>query len=306
MTGSRARRVERHLVVGLGELVWDHFPRGARLGGAPANVAYHAAALGDHGVVASRVGDDAPGRAAADQLERHGVDTSALQVDPDRPTGTVEVALDQGEPRFAIDAAGAWTGCAWTPAWEALLRHARVVCYGSLLQAFPTGRALLRRARAAAPHATWLLDLNLRPPFDSPQAIDAALAAATALKLSEQELATLADHLGQAPDHLCRWLVQTRGLDAVAVTRGARGAALITPDSSAEHPGHPAAGGDAVGAGDAFTAALAHHLLRGSPAARALDAANHYAAHVASCEGAMPAAPQTVLERVRAGVTTKR
>jgi fructokinase len=81
---------------------------------------------------------------------------------------------------------------------------------------------------------------------------------------------------------------------AVAVTRGARGSLLLTPGGHHDHPGHAVetAGGDSVGAGDAFTAALAHHLARGHGPARASQAANRLAAHVASRPGAMPGLPR--------------
>jgi fructokinase len=281
-------------VVGLGELLWDCFPDGRqRLGGAPANVAYHAAALGDGALLATRVGRDPAGDRALSWLADRGVDVSVAQRDPRRPTGTAQVTLDRGQPRFAIDPAGAWAWPQWTPRWARALARAQVVCYGTLMLCGEAGREVLRRARAASgPDALWLLDLNLRPGFDGQQALDAALAAANAVKLSEQEAYELGRRLGQrdAPG----WLLRRPGMRAVAVTRGARGSLLLTPGGHHDHPGHAVetAGGDSVGAGDAFTAALAHHLARGHGPARASQAANRLAAHVASRPGAMPGLPR--------------
>jgi len=287
---------QQYTVVGLGEVVWDVFSNQRRLGGAPANVAYHAAALGDKAVLASRVGQDALGQEALELLSRRGVDVSAVQQDRQFPTGTVQVTLDaQGQPSYVIDGAAAWAHPQWTPCWSGLIRRASVVCFGTLLQSSAPGREVLRRAREACSAGTvWLLDLNLRPPFDAAPALDAALDAATVVKLSQEEAVALSQHLGVKD--AATWLVQQGGKDLVAVTRGQRGSLLITRDGSHTHPGYPLGStrGDPVGAGDAFTAALAHHLVRGHPPGRINGAANLYAAHVASCEGAMPLLPAAV------------
>lgn len=292
MTTMDRPSTRRRTIVGLGEIVWDLFADGRRLGGAPANVAYHAAMLGDRGVVVSRVGDDEPGRAAVELLQQRGLDTSAIQIDRQRPTGRVSVQLNP-EPCFTIDDQAAWTAPQWSASLERLLAGADLVCFGSLLQSFAAGRELLRRARRAAGHAIWLLDLNLRPPLTTAHAVDAALVAAHVLKLSEDEHQQLSRHLGVS--NAAAWLLQEWGLRAVAITRGARGSKLITPAGALEYPGCAAAsGGDAVGAGDAFTAALAYHMVRAHPLQAAQAAANRYAAFVASRHGAMPEIPAGV------------
>jgi fructokinase len=305
---------ERYLVVGLGELLWDLFPDrgGRRLGGAPANVAYHSAVLGDHGVVASRVGTDEPGREALQALEQRGVETCLIQLDTGRPTGTARVTLGSGpEPAFEIDATAAWTAPVWTQQWEAAIRRADVLCFGTLLCSMPAGRDLVERATAAVPdHALRVLDLNLRPPFDRPEAIDAALACADIVKLSEEELDTLGKLRGVA-DAAAHLLSSRSRVRAVAVTRGPRGSLLYTEEGQDEHPGHaiddPERGHDPVGAGDAFTAALVHHLVRGHAPGRANAAANRYASFVASRAGAMPDLPEQLRREVvqpRAGPET--
>ena len=278
------------LIVGLGELVWDLFPDGNRLGGAPANVCYHATVLGNRGVLATRVGQDDLGDQALTLLGQKGLDTSAVQRDPDLPTGTVKVTFRHGDPAYDIDAAAAWSALQWTPAWEALLARADALCFGSVLQTTAPGREVLARAaQAMPPHALRLCDLNLRPPLDTHQAISAALAAATVVKLSEEEAAELGrrHHVADAPG----WLLSEFGLRAVAVTRGRRGSLLRTPLGQWDHPGVPTdtSAGDPVGAGDAFTAALAHNLLRDQTPEQTLAHANRHAARVASQRGAMPA-----------------
>lgn len=311
---------DRYVVVGLGELLWDQFlDRGQRrLGGAPANVAYHAAALGDYGVVASRVGTDEPGREALQTLEQRGVDTSLVQIDTGRLTGTARVTLSTStsaddrcgpEPAFEIDATAAWTAPVWTRQWEAVIRRADVLCFGTLLCSMPAGRHVVEQAAAVVPdHALRVLDLNLRAPFDQPEAIEAALACADIVKLSEDELGALGRQRGVADvaEHLIS--SQQPRLRVVAVTRGPRGSLLYTPAGRDEHPGlaieSPEGDNDPVGAGDAFTAALAYHLVRGHAPGRANAAANRYASFVASRAGAMPALPEQVRrEVVRPGDT---
>lgn len=281
---------QRYTVVGLGELLWDLYLDGPRLGGAPANVAYHATLLGDHGVVASRVGPDERGDRAIAYLQERSVDTSHVQRDPERPTGVARVSLSGDQARFSIAAGAAWTVPRWTADWEDLFGRTHLLCFGTLLCARREGRAVLERASAALPADGWrLLDLNLRPPFDTGEAIDAALSCANGIKLNEQEASFLCARYGV--EDLPRWLLVEKKMRVVAITRGVRGSLLYDSRQRVEHPGLSLTDhtkGDPVGAGDAFAAALGYHLLRAHPLSRASAAANRYAALVASRAGAMP------------------
>ncbi len=285
-------------ILGLGEVLWDEFPAGRRLGGAPANLAYHAAALGDRAALLSRVGRDEPGDAALAELSERGVDVGLVQRDARRATGTARVEVRGAEVEFHIDDEAAWTEPSWTEAWQRAVAGADAIGFGTLLAASAAGRRVLERAAAAAPGALRLLDLNLRPPHTGGEAIDAALACATALKVSEEEEAIVARRVG-ARD-LAEWAV-ARGYMAVAITRGRRGCTVITERGRADQGGLEVdtSAGDPVGAGDAFTAALAHHLARGADPERASAAANRYAAYVASRPGAMPPVDDAIRAAVR-------
>jgi fructokinase len=155
------------VTVGLGELLWDMFPEGKQLGGAPANFAYMSRLLGDEGIVASRVGSDAFGRAAGRRLERLGLRTAHIQFDSDHPTGTVKVQVDPaGQPTFRIVEQVAWDFFAWTPEWRALADRADAVCFGSLAQRCPQSRSTIRAfLNALRPGATRVFDVNLRQAF---------------------------------------------------------------------------------------------------------------------------------------------
>src|SRR5882757_10857759 len=155
------------VVVGLGEILWDLLPSGKQLGGAPANFAYMANVLGDRGIVASRVGADALGRAARQAMDALGITTGYIEEDAFRPTGTVEVRVDAaGQPEFTIAESVAWDALEWTPQWAELASEANVVCFGSLAQRSPASRATIRRFLEAAPLETLrVFDVNLRHTF---------------------------------------------------------------------------------------------------------------------------------------------
>jgi len=297
---------EKRLVVGLGELLWDVLPDARLLGGAPANFAYHAALLGDEGVVASRVGDDDLGREAIARLARLGLDTRHVQVDRARPTGTVDVRLDErGRPDFTIAGDVAWDFIEWTPELEELASAADAVCFGTLAQRSPASAGTIRRFLDAAPAgAVRVFDINLRQAFYSAETIAQSLGLARIVKLNDEELPRVAALLGLgAGDELAsaRAIIEAFGPDLVCVTRGDAGSLLATATGAAEHPGCKVEVADSVGAGDAFTAALVHHYLRGRPLGAMSEAANRMGAWVASSAGATPeAAPDVIKEVVRA------
>ncbi|MEB2311161.1 MAG: PfkB family carbohydrate kinase [Sorangiineae bacterium] len=294
--------MERLRVVSWGELVWDTFADTRRLGGAAANVAYHAAVLGAHASLISRVGDDEPGRAARGALAARGVETTLVQVDPERPTGRVEVATIDGEPRYQIAEQAAWDRIAFDADARAAVLRADVLVYGTLAQRTVLGRGALAEALAAAPaRCLRLCDLNVRPPFDTREVIDEAIRHASAVKLNEAEAARLVAATGasDAVDYLL-----ARGVGLVALTRGAAGALLASPRERLESAGVAVstADGDAVGAGDAFSAVIAHLWPRGAGLAELGARANRYAGFVASRRGAMPEIPNDLARAItRAG-----
>ncbi|MBT9332490.1 PfkB family carbohydrate kinase [Paracidobacterium acidisoli] len=300
----------RKIVTGLGELLWDLLPSGDRLGGAPANFAVMASRLGDRGIVASRLGDDKRGRQALVALHPLPIDTSFLQSDTAFPTGTVSVSLLHGEPEYTIHEPVAWDQLAFTPEWQSLAQQTDAVCFGSLAQRSAVARATIQSFLASTrPECVRIFDVNLRPPFFSTGVIHASLAAATILKLNESELPRILflAGLGSFPvaddeADLCkaaRLLFDRFPLRLVCITLGARGSLLVSHESHHRHPGVPADLKDAIGAGDAFTAALAHYYLEAAPLPVLNEAGNRWGAWIASHSGAMPALPSEVL----AGIT---
>lgn len=274
-----------------GELLWDIFPDGPRLGGAIANVAYHAARLGDRPVLVSRVGDDDLGRRAMEQLAGAGVDVSRVQIDPERPTGTVRITLDNGEPFYALDDEAAWDRITWRDDLGSIVEQARVFCYGTLAQRTPLGSQALGQALSRA-HAVKLCDLNVRAPFADMAVVAAAVEHADVVKLNSAENRLLQE-LFDVTDTIA-WLLDEGNVQLVALTLGARGCTLATRAGRVDAPAVPRGeGGDTVGAGDAFSATLAHHLGTTPIGELDLDSlaleANAYASKVASLPGGMPA-----------------
>jgi len=276
-------------IVAIGEALWDVFPDQRRPGGAPCNVAFHAARLGDRGVIVSRVGDDALGSDLLAFLRGRGVDTSLVQRDASRPTGTVSVTLGSADPRFAIAEDVAWDHLAAEPAARRLARTADAICVGSLAQRGSESRDTIQQLLAEARgRALIVFDVNLRPPFVNSSVVEATLRAADVVKMNEAEVGSVETLLGRPS--LIPWLLQETHIWAVCVTRGPDGASITTREGTVSAPGFAIdpTQGDAVGAGDAFAAAMAHQLVHRAALQQVVDAANRYAAMIASKRGAMP------------------
>jgi fructokinase len=296
-------------VVGLGELLWDLFPKGKQLGGAPANFAYISSLLGDHGVVASRIGMDALGDEAKRRFQHFRLPTDFLQLDSTHPTGTVKVLVDSaGQPQYEITENVAWDFLELTSEWRALAAQASAISFGSLAQrSTASRRTILDFLAAARSSAVRIFDVNLRQSFYSPEILADSARRANIMKLNHDELPMVMELLG-APKSVAlkgemktgtQWLLQATGAQLICVTRGGGGSLLVTPSASHEHPGFSVRIQDTVGAGDAFAAALVHHFLRGAPLSAMNEAANRMGAWVASCAGAMPDPDSAILEKVR-------
>jgi fructokinase len=289
----------QYTIVGLGELLWDLLPTGRQLGGAPANFAYHAAMLGNRGIVASRLGNDELGREALHRLRQLGLATSYVQLDASHPTGTVLVELDEkGKPDFTITEDVAWDFLEWTESWQELASQADAVCFGSLAQRSPQSQKAIRQFLQAtrkgdlriAPTLR-VFDVNLRQAFYSAEVLSESLKLSDVVKLNDDELSMVMDilKLGDGNQESCApRLVEAYNLKLVCVTRGAKGSLLATDTKVVEHPGFQVTVADTVGAGDAFTAALAHYYLRNANLEKISEAANRLGAWVATQVGATP------------------
>lgn len=277
-------------VVIWGEILWDRFPDGDRLGGAPSNVAWHLGLAGGWARLVSRVGDDDDGRRAIAQLSSV-CDADLVQIDAERATGEVGVSVEDGEPCYTLFPGRAWERIVCTPDVVTALGEASVLVYGSLAQHTDTGIAGWRAAIAAAQDTCLkVCDVNLRraqtPPAGERRAVEEAIAAADIVKVNENELARLADWFGWRHDPIGRL---REGKRVVAVTAGAGGSTLYAGNEIVRVPGVAAvAGGDNVGCGDAYVAILVHGMTLGWDLVASGAAASRWAAAVAGERGATP------------------
>ncbi|HKV05584.1 MAG TPA: carbohydrate kinase [Candidatus Acidoferrales bacterium] len=286
--------------------MWDLLPSATFLGGAPANFAYMTNLLGDRGIVASRVGDDDLGREACRVMQELGLSTAYVQRDRQHPTGTAGVFIDSaGQPTFTIKESVSWDFLEWTESWEQLSARADVVCFGSLAQRSPISTATIEQFLQNTPKKTLLVfDVNLRQPFYSAEMLRKSLQYADIVKLNDQELLQVASLLGfdsGDEETLARRLLSNCKLRLVCLTRGARGSLLVSEERTVEHKGLSVKVADAVGAGDAFAACLAHHYLRGKSLEEISESANRFASWVATQVGATPTIHRSRLQSVIGG-----
>src|SRR5882762_7904748 len=253
-------------VIGVGEVLWDLLLTGAQLGGAPANFAYHAHALGAHAQVVTRVGNDDYGREIIRRFHEMGLPETTVQVDKTSPTGTAKVALSgDGLAHFTIQDNVAWDCIAMTNEAVAVARSADAICFGSLAQRCEPSRRTIQRLVAETPaDVLRVFDINLRQQFYSHGVVEQSLQLANVLKLNDDELPILANMFSlrgpserQIEDQIER-LAQTFSLRLVALTRGANGSLLYLSDKRrwSDFASRPVKVVDTVGAGDSFTAAL--------------------------------------------------
>ncbi len=279
-------------VVGIGELLWDVFPEGKKLGGAPANFAYHCKAFGAESYPVSCVGNDDPGRQILLVLESHNVDVSFISINSDHPTGTVSVQVDKnGKPEYIIHEDVAWDHIRLTEKMIMLAKKTDAVCFGSLAQRSKTSRQTIQKfLLETRSDCIKIYDINLRQHYYSGDLIEEMLELSTVLKLNDNELAVIAELLGISgrEKDLIEQIASRYSLDIVALTKGDAGSCLYQGGRYCEHDGYAAEVVDTVGAGDSFTAVLAAGLLLNYDLDKINDLANKTAAYVCSQPGAMP------------------
>ena len=274
----------------VGEVLWDALPEGLFLGGAPFNVACHLRGAGLPASMVSRIGDDRLGEEVLRRATRYGVGVDLIQIDPTLPTGFVRVAIDEGgNPAYEILAPAAWDAIEPSEPLLRRAREARAIVFGSLAQRDARSRATI--ARLWESDAMAVFDVNLRPPFDDRDVVDRSLRRADVVKLSDLELASVAEWfaLRGTPRAQVAALAETFSCDVVCLTRGSEGAALWHDGRWTEHPGFKVEVRDTVGAGDAFLAVLLAGLFAGGSDASLLQHANLIGAYVATQYGAVPA-----------------
>lgn len=292
------------LFTGMGEALWDLFPHGKQIGGAPANFAFHANRLGFDAVAVSAVGNDAAGDEIIETFDRKQLKHLLARVD--FPTGTVEVELDaQGIPRYDIRRNAAWDNIPQSEALDRLAAHTQVFCFGTLAQRHTVSRATIRRFLEHMPDGEGRLkvfDANLRQRFYDRATVADSIKRCNILKVNDEELPVIASMLDIGdlpPEQICRKIRDRYGLHSLILTCGALCSHIFTPAEHSQLPTPEVAVADTVGAGDSFTASYCAATVAGQNVHEAHRLAVDISAWVCTQHGAMPEIPDSLRNRLR-------
>ena len=286
----------------MGEALWDMLPEGKKIGGAPANFAYHVSQFGLDSRVVSAVGEDELGAEILKNFREKKLGC-IIETVP-YPTGTVQVELDaNGVPCYDIREGVAWDNIPFTPALEGLAHQTRAVCFGSLAQRSVVSRETINRFLDAMPGGEdryKIFDINLRQGFYTKEILCNSMRKCNILKINDEELVTVSRMFGYPGIDLqdkCWILLAKYNLRMLILTCGVNGSYVFTPGeiSFVETPKVEVA--DTVGAGDSFTAAFVASVLKGLPVAEAHRIAVETSAFVCTRPGAMPVLPARLTGR---------
>ncbi len=291
-----------NIVTGIGEVLWDMLPEGKKLGGAPANFAYHVSQFGFESRIVSAIGPDMLGEELLSGLGDKGLDCMIESVP--YPTGTVQVELDgNGIPRYDIRQDVAWDNIPFTPGLEALAKTSGAVCFGSLAQRSPVSRDTINRFIDAMPEGSLrIFDINLRQNFYTKDIVCNSMRKCNILKINDEELETVS-RMFELPDGTqqsrAKALLSMFGFKALILTCGATGSYVFTKGETSYIETPQVEVADTVGAGDSFTAAFVSGLLKGLDIRQAHRLAVGTSAFVCTQKGAMPVLPASLTDSVK-------
>lgn len=283
-------------IVGMGEALWDCLPDGRKIGGAPANFAYHVKQFGFKSLAISAIGKDELGAEIVEKFNQRNLEHLLEKVD--YPTGTVQVTLDQkGIPCYEICEDVAWDNIPYTDRLDEIAHNCQVVCFGSLAQRNPVSRETINRFIDSMPLAEDTLkvfDINLRQHFYTEETIVNSLNKCNVLKINDEELVIVSKMFGYpefSQSDACRRILETYGLKMLILTCGTDGSYVFTSDETSFQPTPKVQVADTVGAGDSFTGSFIASILKGKTIPEAHKRAVEVSAYVCTQNGAMPVLP---------------
>ena len=284
------------IVVGMGEALWDVLPEGKKIGGAPANFAYHVSQFGLPSCVVSAIGDDALGKEIIENFTSKGLDQLIAEVP--YPTGTVQVEIDQtGIPLYDIKENVAWDNIPYTEHLDALAKRTKAVCFGSLAQRNVVSRETINHFLDTMPKdddSLIVFDVNLRQGFYNKEILCKSMQNCNILKINDEELITVSRMFGYPGIDLqdkCWILLGKYNLKMLILTCGINGSYVFTPGNVSFQPTPKVEVADTVGASDSFTAAFIASILKGKSVTEAHTIAVKTSAFVCTQKGAMPILP---------------
>ena len=294
----------KRLIVGLGEALWDVLPEGKKLGGAPANFAYHAGQFlgSDNTVAVSALGEDRLAEETIESLREHGLNYLMPRVP--YPTGTVQVTLDeQGIPTYDIKENVAWDNIPFSDEIQRVAANCRAVCFGSLAQRNVVSRATIQKFLDATPaDCMKIFDINLRQNFYTPKVIQESMRRCNVLKINDEELVLIGRMFGYPGldmENKCWLILGKYNLDMLVLTCGTNGSYVFTPGQMSFQETPKVEVADTVGAGDSFTGSFCAAILSGKPVAEAHRLAVQVSAFVCTQNGAMPTVPAELKDQTK-------
>ena len=284
----------KRYIVGLGEALWDVLPEGKKLGGAPANFAYHAAQFGLDTIAISALGEDKLAEETIEALKEHNLNYLMPRVP--YPTGTVQVTLTgDGIPTYDIKENVAWDNIPLTDEMLEIAKNARAVCFGSLAQRNVVSRENIHKFLDATPKdCVKIFDINLRQQFYTKEVIKESLKRCNILKINDEELVLIGRMFGYPGldiENKCWLILGKYNLDMLVLTCGTNGSYVFTPGQMSFQETPMVEVADTVGAGDSFTGSFVGSILNGKPVPEAHKIAVHVSAFVCTQNGAMPVVP---------------
>ena len=284
------------LLAGLGELLWDVFKDEEKLGGAPANFAYHASNLGADSMIISTIGDDPRGKKALTELEEANLTTDGIAIDPIHPTGYVEAKINAtGVAEYFFPYNVAWDHLAITETIKNIAPRLDAIAFGTLAQRTKESETTIHDLLRTLPkNCLKVFDINLRQHFYTFDTINKSLEVADIVKLNEEELPvlTLMFEIPGDNQNQLQFLLEKFNLKLIILTQGGSGSVLLARDGIDIHPGFKTTIVDTVGAGDSFTAATVIGFIHGLSLKEINEHANKVASHVCKEQGAMVPVPK--------------
>ena len=294
--------MKNRYVVGLGEALWDMLPEGKKLGGAPANFAYHAGQFGLNTLAVSALGEDALADETIAALKKNGLNYLMPRVP--YPTGTVLVTLSgDGIPSYEIKENVAWDNIPYTPEIADVAKNCRAGCFGSLAQRNVTSWATIRQFLDDTPaDCLKIFDINLRQQFFTKDVIEESLKRCNILKINDEELIVfqhIFDYEGLDMRGTCEKIVAEYGLRMLVLTCGTNGSYVFANGITSFQPTPKVEVADTVGAGDSFTGSFCAAILNGKAVEEAHRIAVEVSAYVCTQNGAMPKYPASLVAKVK-------
>lgn len=284
-------------IVGMGEALWDCLPEGRKIGGAPANFAYHAAQFGFNSLAVSAIGNDELGDEIVETFNQNNLKYRLERVE--YPTGTVQVTLDdKGIPCYEIMENVAWDNIPYSSELEEIAKNCVAVCFGSLAQRNSVSKETINRFLDAMPATEDVLkvfDINLRQHFYCKETIVNSLNKCNILKINDEELVVVSEMFGYeknlSQEETCRRILNEYNLRMLILTCGTEGSYVLTAEETSFQPTPKVEVADTVGAGDSFTGSFIASILKGKAIVEAHKRAVEVSAYVCTQNGAMPSMP---------------